>query len=124
MTAANTKPGTPVDCAASTPVCVWSLYLLRRGDGGLYTGITTDVARRFAEHSSGKGSRALRGKPLVGIAYSQALGSRSLASRVEYAIKRLAKAEKERLVAHAPGRSQLLELLGFEAEPPLEQGKH
>ncbi len=94
----------------------WFLYLLRRSDGGLYTGITTDVARRFDQHSSGKGARALRGKSLVGIVYSHSIGSRSLASKVEYAVKRLTKVEKERLVREAFSREQLLDLLAIEAD--------
>jgi putative endonuclease len=41
---------------------LWSLYLIRTADNRLYTGITTDVARRFMQHQSGKGAKALRGK--------------------------------------------------------------
>ena len=121
MTEANKQSVDGADCGAETRVSEWCLYLLRRGDGGLYTGITTDVPRRFAQHRSGKGARALRGKALVGIGYSQILGSRSLASQVEYAVKRLAKAEKERLVLNAPTRSQLLELLGIQTDECIEE---
>ena len=39
---------------------LWSLYLIRTADNRLYTGITTDVARRFMQHQSGKGAKALR----------------------------------------------------------------
>jgi putative endonuclease len=42
-------------------VC-WFLYLVRTADNALYTGITTDVARRFLQHQTGKGAKALRGK--------------------------------------------------------------
>ncbi|MGL4268304.1 MAG: GIY-YIG nuclease family protein, partial [Plesiomonas sp.] len=38
----------------------WWLYMVRMADGRLYTGISTDVARRFTQHSRGKGARALR----------------------------------------------------------------
>lgn len=40
----------------------WHLYMLRLPSGMLYTGITTDVARRLAQHQAGKGAKALRGK--------------------------------------------------------------
>ena len=42
-------------------VC-WFLYLIRTADNRLYTGITTDVPRRFRQHQAGKGAKALRGK--------------------------------------------------------------
>ena len=58
-------------------VC-WFLYLVRTADNALYTGITTDVARRFLQH--------------------QTVGDRSLALRLEYRIKQLTKRQKERLV--------------------------
>lgn len=76
----------------------WYLYLIRCTDNRLYTGITTDVNRRFAEHQAGKGAKALRGKGELVLAFSQIVGDRSLALRAEYRIKRLSKAEKERLV--------------------------
>ena len=40
----------------------WFLYLIRTADNRLYTGITTDVSRRFCQHQTGKGAKALRGK--------------------------------------------------------------
>ena len=89
----------------------WSVYLLRRGDGGLYTGISTDVARRFEEHRSGRGARSLRGKTLVGVVFSLELGSRSLATRVERRVKRLGKADKEALVASGCSTQELLQRL-------------
>lgn len=99
----------------------WSLYLLRRQDGGLYTGISTDVARRLSQHQAGKGSRSLRGKGLVGIDYSIELGSRSLASRVEYRVKQLAKKEKEALIKEGASkegvsREALLARLGLQVD--------
>lgn len=84
---------------------------MRREDGGLYTGISTDVARRFQEHRSGRGSRALRGKGLREIEYECALGSRSLASRAEYRVKKLAKAMKESLIESDFSRTELLAFL-------------
>ncbi len=82
------------------PLQRWSVYLVRCRDGTLYTGIATDVARRFAEHrkNGGKGARYLRGRGPLRLVFQQAVGSRSLALRLEHRIKRLPKVQKERLV--------------------------
>lgn len=106
----DAKPVKVVTEAEKGTPC-WSLYLLRREDGGLYTGISTDVARRFEEHRSGRGSRSLRGKGLREIEYKCALGSRSLASRTEYRVKKLAKAMKESLIERDFSRAELLAFL-------------
>lgn len=76
----------------------WSLYLIRCSDGKLYTGITTDVERRFGEHGGQLGAKFMRGKGPFKLAYSASVGDRSLASRLEWRVKRLAKRDKERLV--------------------------
>ena len=78
-------------------VC-WFVYLVRTANNALYTGITTDVERRFVEHQTGKGAKALRGKGELTLAFSAPVGERSLALRVEYRIKQLTKRQKERLV--------------------------
>ena len=78
----------------------WHLYLIRCRDGSLYTGITTDVARRFAEHQGNgdTGAKYLRcRKPLL-LVFQKKLGSRSLALGVESKIKKLSKARKEELI--------------------------
>ena len=79
-------------------VC-WFLYLIRTADNRLYTGITTDVPRRFRQHQAGKGAKALRGKGDLQLAFSHEVGEHSLALRLEYRVKQLTKREKERLVA-------------------------
>ncbi|EMG3207654.1 GIY-YIG nuclease family protein [Klebsiella pneumoniae] len=79
-------------------VC-WFLYLIRTADNRLYTGITTDVPRRFGQHQAGKGAKALRGKGDLQLAFSHEVGEHSLALRLEYRVKQLTKREKERLVA-------------------------
>jgi putative endonuclease len=76
----------------------WFLYLVRTADDKLYTGITTDVERRFHQHQSGKGAKALRGKGELRLAFSGEVGEHSLALRLEYRIKQLTKRQKERLV--------------------------
>ncbi|SLM61791.1 MULTISPECIES: GIY-YIG nuclease family protein [Dickeya] len=81
---------------------IWFLYLLRTEAGALYTGITTDVARRLAQHQAGKGARALRGKGPLTLVYYCVAGDRSTALKWEYRIKQLSKMQKERLVQHQP----------------------
>ncbi|KPQ29497.1 MAG: putative endonuclease [Marinobacter excellens HL-55] len=78
----------------------WYLYLVRTASGSLYTGITTDVARRFAEHQAGapKGARSLRGKGPLTLAFQAPAGNRSLASKLEWQVKRWPKARKEALI--------------------------
>lgn len=77
----------------------WSVYLLRCGDGSLYTGIAIDVARRLAEHEAGaRGAKYLRGRGPLELAFSQQVGDRSAASRLEYRIKRLSREQKEMLI--------------------------
>lgn len=84
-----------------TAAVIWSLYIIRCADASLYIGITTDVERRFSEHSAGskKSARYLRGRGPLRLVYQLDIGDRSLASRYEYACKRLSKEDKERLVA-------------------------
>jgi putative endonuclease len=77
---------------------VWWVYVLRRGDGALYTGIATDVARRLAEHQSGRGAKALRGRGPLDLLLARKVGERGHAQRVERAIQRLPKVAKEALV--------------------------
>lgn len=82
---------------SSTSATPWWVYLVRRADDAIYTGIATDVERRFAEHREGRGAKALRGRgPLVLLASSPA-GDRSRAQRIETRIKRLPKHAKEEL---------------------------
>ena len=78
----------------------WHLYLVRCHDGSLYTGITTDVARRFAEHQENKGAGAkyLRGRGPLVLVFQKKLGSRSLALGMESKVKKLPKARKEELI--------------------------
>ncbi|HYP48788.1 MAG TPA: GIY-YIG nuclease family protein [Thermoleophilaceae bacterium] len=74
------------------------VYLLRCGDGSLYCGWTSDVPRRFEQHSAGKASSYTRSRLPVELVWSQAMASRSEAMREEARIKRLSRAEKLRLV--------------------------
>nr|WP_278988689.1 GIY-YIG nuclease family protein [Plesiomonas shigelloides] len=74
------------------------MYMVRMADGRLYTGISTDVARRFSQHVNGKGARALRGKGPLMLVWQQQVGARSVALKLEYRLKRWRKARKEALI--------------------------
>ena len=78
----------------------WYLYFIRCRDGSLYTGITTDVARRFAEHrgQGAGGAKYLKGRGPLELVLRKRVGSRSLALRVERKVKKLPKARKEKLI--------------------------
>ncbi|MFP1868896.1 GIY-YIG nuclease family protein [Lonsdalea quercina] len=80
----------------------WFVYMLRTAGGMLYTGITTDTARRLAQHQAGKGARALRGKGELSLVYRCEASSRSVALQWEYRLKQLSKTQKERLVHDQP----------------------
>lgn len=85
---------------------VWSVYILRCADDTLYTGIATDVERRVAEHAAGRrGAKYLLGRRPVELVLAVEIGDRSLASRLEYRLKRLSRRDKERLIR----RPQLLQ---------------
>ncbi|ECI6536323.1 GIY-YIG nuclease family protein, partial [Salmonella enterica subsp. enterica] len=89
----------------------WYLYLIRTADNALYTGITTDVARRYRQHQTGKGAKALRGKGELTLAFAAQVGNRSQALRIEYRIKQLTKRQKERLVTEREAFEALLSSL-------------
>ncbi|ADJ13616.1 GIY-YIG nuclease family protein [Halalkalicoccus jeotgali] len=74
------------------------VYVLECADGSLYTGYTTDVERRVAEHDAGEGAKYTRGRTPVSLVYTESFETRSDAMSREYAIKRLSRAEKEALV--------------------------
>jgi putative endonuclease len=73
---------------------VWHLYLLECVDGSLYTGITTDVARRYEAHANGKGARYTRSHPPQRLLASVAIGSRSDALKAELELKARPRGEK------------------------------
>ena len=76
----------------------WWLYMLRCADGTLYTGITTDVERRLAEHNSGKGAKYTRSRRPVEVVYREPCPDKSAALRREIAVKRLSRAHKCKLM--------------------------
>lgn len=78
----------------------WFLYVIRCKHGRLYTGITTDVKRRFAEHTGNgkKGAKCLRGKAPLTLVMKKRMRSKSLALRVEAKVKKLPKIKKEMFI--------------------------
>lgn len=77
----------------------WYVYMLRCGDGTLYTGVTDNVERRLAVHRAGKGAKYTRGRGPLELVYTEEVPDKSAALRREYQIKRLPKQEKEGLIA-------------------------
>lgn len=67
----------------------WYLYLLECTDGSLYTGITVDVAARFAAHAAGRGARYTRSHLPVRVLATFEYADRASASKAEYAMKQL-----------------------------------
>lgn len=80
----------------------WTVYILRCRDGSLYTGITTEVARRLSEHNAGKGGAYTRSHRPVVLAHTEKRRTRSAALKREAAIKKLTKLEKEILIKKHP----------------------
>ena len=81
----------------------WYVYMLRCGDGSLYTGSTTDVERRLREHQEGTGARYTRSRPPGTLAYAEEAPDRSAAQRREAAIKKLPRAQKLKLIGKGEG---------------------
>ena len=80
---------------------IWFVYVIRCADSTLYTGISTNVARRFEEHASGspKSAKYLRGRAPLDLIYAKEIGTRSEATIEERRIKALTKTQKVNLVA-------------------------
>lgn len=77
----------------------WYVYMLRCGDGSLYTGVTDSVERRLAAHRSGKGAKYTRGRGPLELAYVEEVFDKSAALKREIAIKNLTRREKDALRA-------------------------
>ena len=77
------------------------VYILECADGTYYTGYTTDVERRVAEHNAGTAAKYTRGRTPVEIIHTETYDSQSAAMQREYAIKQLRRPAKEKLVETA-----------------------
>ena len=76
----------------------WKLYILRCSDGSLYTGITTDLEKRIAAHSAGKGAKYTRGRGPLELVYVEDCGDHSAALKRELDIKGLPREEKLKII--------------------------
>ena len=98
--------------SALTLSSVWWIYMIRAVDGALYTGVTTDVSRRFEEHQGlalqSRGSKFLKGRGPIKLVLSEKIGDKILAHQLEYRLKRLSKLAKEEIVARQFNREDLL----------------
>lgn len=83
---------------------VWWIYMIRCGDGSLYTGMARDVERRFSEHvaQGPRSAKYLRGRLPLEVVYRKELGSRSEASKEELRVKRMSRAGKLGLIGRMP----------------------
>lgn len=83
------------------PETPWFLYILECADKTLYTGITTDVQRRFEQHENGQGAKYTKGRAPLKILYTEECENRSSASKRELEIKALSKQAKQALILSA-----------------------
>jgi putative endonuclease len=86
----------------------WWIYLIRTPQNALYCGVTTDVERRFNQHQTGKGAKALRGRFPLQLVWFQPVGTRRDALRLEQRIKQLPKRQKEEIVSKNLSLSHIL----------------
>ena len=76
----------------------WFVYMLRCGDGSLYTGYTDNIRRRLAQHQSGKGAKYTRSHLPVELAWWEEMPDQSAALRREATIKKLKRSDKLKLL--------------------------
>jgi len=77
----------------------WQVYIILGADSSLYTGITTDIDRRFRQHAAGKGAKYFRGRQPLQVVYLETGHSRSSAAGREAVIKAMSRADKVHLIA-------------------------
>jgi putative endonuclease len=73
----------------------WYLYIVECQGGSLYTGISTDVSRRFAQHLAGRGARYTRLHPPLRLMLTLEFDSRSAALKAEYSLKQMSRTDKQ-----------------------------
>lgn len=72
----------------------WQVYIILCSDRSLYTGITTDIEKRFRQHKEGKGAKYFRGREPLEVVYLENGHTRSTAATREAAIKAMSREEK------------------------------
>lgn len=80
----------------------WQVYMILCSDRSVYTGITTDITRRFAQHATGRGAKYFRGRTPDAVVYLEAGHDRSSASQREAAIKKMSVKAKHTLISANP----------------------
>ncbi len=95
--------------ALSSADRLWYLYIIETTGGRLYTGITTDVERRFSQHTKGKGAKFFRTDPPKKIRYQAQFVDRSAASKEEVRIKKLTRIKKLELIQKSLLKTLVLE---------------
>jgi predicted GIY-YIG superfamily endonuclease len=83
----------------------WSVYILRCGDGSLYTGIAKNVTARLAQHCNGRGAAYTRSHQPVKLIYQEQKYTRSGALIREAQVKRLSRSLKEKLLDVTPAEA-------------------
>lgn len=77
----------------------WQVYMILCSDRSLYTGITTDIARRFSQHTTGRGAKYFRGRTPDALVYLEGGHDRSTASQREAVIKKMSVKAKHQLIS-------------------------
>jgi putative endonuclease len=77
----------------------WSVYIILCADNTLYTGITTDIRRRYGRHAAGQGAKYFRGRQPRKLVYVETGHDRSSASKRECVIKKMERLDKLRLLS-------------------------
>jgi putative endonuclease len=87
----------------------WHVYILQCADDSLYTGITTELKRRLAEHNSPlKAAKYTRARQPVKLVFSEKASDRSAALVREAALKKLSRTEKLKLINSKPRQKPVL----------------
>jgi len=94
-----------------TPSDRFYVYILRCGDGTLYTGYTTELTRRLKTHNAGRGAKYTRSRLPVCLIGHWRFETKRDALRIEYALKQLSRSEKARLVEAVPDSAELKRIL-------------
>ncbi|MAI59024.1 MAG: endonuclease [Rhodobacteraceae bacterium] len=84
----------------------WKMYVLKCSDGSLYCGVTTDLDRRFQEHSLGTGAKYTRSRLPVLVVYSEKHENRSQAQIAESAFKKLTRKKKEEYIRYEKNKDR------------------
>ncbi len=102
----------------------WYLYLLECTGDSIYTGITTDVARRFAEHLSGKGAKYTRSRKPIRVLGQLRFETKSEALKAEIEIKRLSSTQKRAFARNCRQPSRIGSQQGDKTKRPVSPSRY